>query len=362
MRARRLSAVPAAVLLFLSVACQRDPVAVATPLTVRPPDAETRATNQAISQGSIIDLGTLGGRYSEAKAVNASGDVVGSAGLPGPVDVRRAFLWRNGVMTNLGTLGIGRNTVANYSFAFGINDAGQIVGESTTPLTYYHHAVVWWNGSIIDLGAKGPSSYSSAYAINNAGDAVGSGDVASGANHALLWRGGQIIDLFTLGGSTSNAYGINNAGQVVGASTTTGDLATHAFLWQSGVMTDLGTLGGLSSYANGINDAGQVVGYSYTTAGTAHAFRWDATSGMTDLGAISGQTISQAFGVSPTGMIVGQSFSNGVPTRAVVWEADVISILDNLSNATSSSANARSVTAVKRPPCGRTALRMRARK
>ena len=61
MHARRQRAALSAAVLLLSFGCQRDPVAIANPLSALGPDAETRSTTQAITQGSIIDLGTLGG-------------------------------------------------------------------------------------------------------------------------------------------------------------------------------------------------------------------------------------------------------------------------------------------------------------
>jgi probable HAF family extracellular repeat protein len=54
----------------------------------------------------MIDLGTLGGDNSTALWINDAGEVVGEADLPSAnPDVHHAFLWRNGVMIDLGTLG-----------------------------------------------------------------------------------------------------------------------------------------------------------------------------------------------------------------------------------------------------------------
>src|SRR3954447_25683125 len=67
---------------------------------------------------ALVDLGTLGGAESEAEGINDNGDVVGqSDSASGP----RAFLYHNGMMTDLGTLAGDSNSIANQ-----INNAGQM--------------------------------------------------------------------------------------------------------------------------------------------------------------------------------------------------------------------------------------------
>ena len=66
-----------------------------------------------------------------------------------------------------------------------------------------------------DLGTLGGAS-SAAWGINDAGQVVGEATTASGVQNAFLYSGGVMSDLGTLGGQYSVAYGINSAGQVVG--------------------------------------------------------------------------------------------------------------------------------------------------
>jgi probable HAF family extracellular repeat protein len=86
------------------------------------------------SNGAMTPLGFLGSSTgsgldngSAATAINNSGDVVGSSGtMPGDDPPIHAFLYDNGTMTDLGTLG------GSYSFANAVNDSGEVVGYSTT--------------------------------------------------------------------------------------------------------------------------------------------------------------------------------------------------------------------------------------
>jgi len=97
------------------------------------------------------DLGTLGGTFGFANWVNENGDVVGAATNQADQSLL-AFLWKDGVITNLGTV-----DGDPCSIAFNINSRGQVVGSSTDCQGDSGHAFLWENGGpMIDLNTFVP--------------------------------------------------------------------------------------------------------------------------------------------------------------------------------------------------------------
>ena len=158
-----------------------------------------------------------------------------------------------------------------------INDRGQVVGisgkcDQAVGRFTAHHAVLWENGKVRNLGSLGGVAWNTPMAINNKGEVVGfsdlSGDGSGAPNfHAFLWtKAGGMKDLGTLSGDAySEALGINEAGQIVGVSYGVSFSTSRAFIWENGEMTDLNSLVAPSSqlyllFANDINDHGVIAG------------------------------------------------------------------------------------------------------
>jgi probable HAF family extracellular repeat protein len=240
-----------------------------------------------------------GGYESIANAVNNQGEVVGyanngiidSQSMVGFGSQTRAVAWWNGEIHDLGTLG-GTDAVALY-----VNDLGQIVGQSYTsssvppptpecgdfPLTL--HAFIWENGQMTDLRTLG-GLCASAFALNNRGQVVGGATIPGDTeSHAFLWERGVMKDLGALGGTHSYAGWLNDSGRVVGSATNSGDQALLAFSWKDGAITNLGTLNGdACSAADAINSKDQVVGgsgfydasfFPACTDAVEHAVLWE---------------------------------------------------------------------------------------
>ncbi len=160
-----------------------------------------------------------------------------------------------------------------YSVAFGVNEQGTVVGGSANAQGVVR-AFVWQNGVMTDLGTLPGHQGSQAYSINNFDVIVGESETGVNDESAVLWRKDlngdwQIENLGTLGGLEAVALRISDGGEIVGYSQVENG-GTHAFRWSDGAMSDLGTLTytGASAYssAQGINDAGQAVGFTFIPA------------------------------------------------------------------------------------------------
>jgi len=341
--------------------------------------AETQTTTASTTTYyEVQDLGTLGdnGRYSSAKGINDSGQVVGYSRLNDGYD--HAFLY-DGTMHDLGTLWSGGS-----SYAYDINNSGQVVGSSGHAFIYdsangmkdLNDVVPAWDYP--DLPIEG------AWAINS------DGKIAAGAGYG----GSFLLTPATTAtpatyevqylGTLENEYGyeygyvsptdINDSGQAVGTEVwnwneggsatdwngflydesatpkmhdlgrglsptdinNSGKVLVGSSLYDSATQQsqDLGTVGGYySSRPSGLNDKDQVVGsvcnekqHSGTDGSwyydSCHASLKESGKPMIDLSTLippnSGWTIEGATAINIDGKIAANGSKAGVGTHALV--------------------------------------------
>jgi len=273
--------------------------------------------------GQIADLGTIEGGYeSAAFAVNNRAQIVGGFvnTIPDPFSPFgyqvRAFLWNAGLMQDLGTLGGPEAT------AYFVNERGQIAGisfinsiaNSTTGLPT-QDPFLWEDGAMIDLGTLG-GTFGTPNFLDNTGRVIGQSNLAGDlSHHPFLWTKAQgMQDLGTFGGSSGQANWMNEKGEIVGFANSQGDQALFGFVWQEGKLTNLGTLKNQAcSAALGINSKTQIVGLSSETcsftASDRHAVLWDGGY-VIDLNTflpagVTLQRLTDAYSINDRGEIAG---------------------------------------------------------
>jgi len=260
--------------------------------------------------GEINDRGEAVG-YSETDVLDPNGEDVCGFGTHLTCS---AFLWRNGHMSALPTLG------GNNGQATAINNRGQITGFAETAVSdsscsasspsKIHSPVIWEDGKVRALRTVGRDPDGIANAINDQGQAVGSSGNCAGGLHAVLWeKNGTARDLGPAGAA---AFGVNNQGQIVGLVPSLDGSTFSAALWQNGAIKNLGTLGDHAAIASGINNKGQVVGSTLDSNFNfdAHAFIWQDDV-MTDLSTLfpaeSNLFPTMANQINEGGQIVGMA-------------------------------------------------------
>jgi probable HAF family extracellular repeat protein len=330
--------------------------------------AGVAATPSAQTRYHVTNLASLGGTVGAGNSINNRGWLAGTSNLPGD-QVQHAALWRNGSLTDLGTLG-GPNSGVLWPVK---NDRGIISGISQTaqpdplgerwscsaffpaPTAVGHQCLGfrWEDGVMTPLPTLGGTN-GFATGTNNRSETVGWAentvhDPTCVAPQVLQFRAviwgpapGEIRELPPLPGDTASAAtALNDRGQVVGISgicdRAVGRFsAIHDVLWQDRKPIDLGSLGGVAwNTPMAINERGDVVGFANASAAAgggfdAHAFLWTRRQGMRDLGTLPGDTFSQALGINDRREIVGTSCDADFTCRAVLWREGVITNLNTL--------------------------------
>ena len=190
-------------------------------------------------EGQAQPLPTVGSDPDgQAFAINNRGQAVGYSGTC--TAAIHAVLWENNTAFTLADFGFPRSNRAS-----GINDNGQIVGRVRSPDGGTFVAALWpngANGTVKNLGTLG-DPFSWAFGINNQGQVVGSTLILDSTftlnwSRAFIWQDRVMTDLNTLFPASSNLFAtmankINERGQISGMGTVltgphAGDI--HAFL------------------------------------------------------------------------------------------------------------------------------------
>jgi probable HAF family extracellular repeat protein len=341
---------------------------------VTQPHQQQAAT--AAVQYEVVKLPSIpGGIQARGMAINRQGWV---AGWSNQADgTRRAVLWKNGVLTNLNTLGGPSSTVPWP----GLNDEGTVVGISHTGESDPLHedwsceaggflpgttdllcrGFVWQNGVLRQLPPLG-GNHSFGTGINNPGQVVGWAETAVHDPtcvdaqvlqfRAALWdpkAGGngkvKARELRPLtGDSASAATAINDLGLAVGISGKCDQAvgrfsALHAVLWdKNGKPSEIPNLGGITWHTPmDINGQGDVIGFSNPPGENpegdfiAHAFLWtNGSPTAEDLGTLDQDPVSEAFAINSAGQVVGISFGDVIGPRAFLWQDHVMTNLNDL--------------------------------
>ena len=217
-------------------------------------DGNTHAFLWKNGQMSDIGLASSGcDAFSFSRAINDRGQVAGTCASGAAV---HASLWENGLVTDLGIPG----SPGDMSGALDINERGQVVGQIGSP-----RAAMWDKGTLTVLS----EDYSYANGINNAGDVVGHYWVGGPDNHAFLWSRGSWQDL-----GVGEARTINDRDQIAG--TSWNGTFYEAVLWENGDVQVLPHPGDDAAFAVDINNRGQIVG-GYWNGTSNSALLWERT-------------------------------------------------------------------------------------
>ena len=322
---------------------------------------------------TITDEPSLGGTNSRANSINNREWLSGYSNLAGN-QTRHAALWRDGAITDLGTLG-GPNSAVTWSVK---SNSGLVVGIAQTatpdPLGeawssaafypgatgsgYINLGFTWENGLMRGLPTLGGNN-GFATGANSRGQIVGWAETPvhdptcvppQQLQFLPVVYGKKTSDVAALplptGDTSGAATGINEQGQIVGISGICDQAvgrhtAKHALLWdKNGDVIDLGNLGApWWNTPTNINQRGDVVGFAgdpaFPEGDILHAFIWTAKDGIRPLPALPGHTDSEAYGINEKRQVVGISCdSDFVDCRAVMWEDGVVKDLNDYKPAT----------------------------
>lgn len=249
--------------------------------------------------------------YSQSVAwgLNDAGQVVGYSSYPG---LQRATSWAGGTTaTDVGVFPSG--DYPGYSVATAVNGDGSVIGYSVSTRGYTH-AFLWTaKGGLEDLNSCDDASETIACAVSDSGAVVG----RHGA-HSFIWTSATgIRDLEEPDLLYTCAVGVNGSGHVL-CQQISGTVGGLAYLWQGG--HDLICLGSLYdggpeyTSASDLNSRSQVVGDS-----CYQPFVWDIANGMQALPVSDGLRNVRASAINDNGTIAGYAYDDRGQEHLILW-------------------------------------------
>ena len=222
-----------------------------------------------LSGGSFTTIDVPGASSTHGGKINTRGQIVGrftdSAGTHG-------FILSGGSFTTIDVPGA---TASFGTFASGVNDADQIVGDYFVA-TGQQHGFLDMGGTFTTIDVPGVLHSTAVLDINNSSWIVGYYDMKIG----FLDAGGSFTTIDVPGSQSTYPFGINNKVQIVGWFGDTGlgqectarnRKPTHGFLDSGGSFTTIDVPGATQTCAYGINDLSHIVG-SFTDSAGTHGF------------------------------------------------------------------------------------------
>jgi probable HAF family extracellular repeat protein len=269
--------------------------------------------------GTATNMNTLNADVSVATCISGSSQAAGyNIFNSNPNQTFRAFLYGNGGMTDI-------QSDSLFPFgtqAYGINSSGMVVGQGWVTNESFH-VFLYSGGRMVDLGG---GFQASASAINDAGQIVG--NTTTGA---FLYSNGKMVSLGApSGGNSYWANAINSTGNMIAGYHFINGSPSQASLHRKGGWTDLGAFpGAAGTQATGVNSSGQVVGIAVFPVQSYHPFRPGKHVGfihrngaLVDLNTLipsnSGFTITDAIGINDSGQILCDATNSSNVTRAVL--------------------------------------------
>ena len=219
-----------------------------------------------------------------------------------------AFIWNSDTgMTDLGGLAPGED-----SYAYGINDSGQVVGSAGLS-DGTSHAFIWTEETgMVDIGTPG-GVFAIAFAINSSGAVVGEGQDSEGNIVAFYWTSSRGFVTLSQPGYVALAYGISDSNWVTGYRYL-GPI-DDGFVWnpKRRINRALGYLpGGNESVGYGINNLNHIVGTGRFPDAMEHVSLWTKEEGIRDLKKPPGSFHALGFAINDSDEIVGRSDGNAL--------------------------------------------------